>query len=166
MTDPVRLYDLAPWSHLTLNCTQLGLREFVRAQEWDPSAFSRMTVGDLIEVNNDAQWVFDLEALRMLVGHGAKKEQLEGLRMFGIVHLKAQQGLRLEPLKNGTLVLTDLLELDGDDFKMGIDELRELLTEGTTDKLLQKQLGHLRAFATRSQQVCCLPIDAPYPNKR
>lgn len=54
-----------------------------------------------MEVNGDGDWVFDIEKLRILVGQGTSQKQLEDLRMFGIMALRAQNGLRVEPLKAG-----------------------------------------------------------------
>uniref|UniRef100_A0A6U2IDL5 Uncharacterized protein n=1 Tax=Hemiselmis andersenii TaxID=464988 RepID=A0A6U2IDL5_HEMAN len=87
---------------------QVELKEFVREMKWSEKAFEGMTLGDLVEVNSNGEWVFDRAALdKLLIGRddmvyeGCSQQELDRLRLFAIVALKAQRGLRLEPFRQG-----------------------------------------------------------------
>lgn len=57
----------------------------------------------------------------------------------------------------GRLHLVDFLQTEGEGpnatWVVDLEMMRELLSEATTDRLLQKQIDHIRAFAFRTQQV-------------
>ena len=79
----------------------MDIRDFIRNQGWSTSSLAKLTLGDLVEVDGDGNWVFDLDKLRLLAGQGVSQKQMDDLRMFAIVALRAQNGLRLEPIKAG-----------------------------------------------------------------